>query len=231
MLRAIVFDFNGVILNDEPLHFRSWRDTVASLGIVLSEEEYWSKYLPLDDESCLNAVCADHSISLSAKQRRLALARKAELYRGLLQGRYPLFPGVAQFVRRAAERYPLALASGARRDEIERTLDATGLRCCFTVIVGAEDFVRGKPHPESFLLALSRLNARLNGAFAPVTPAECLVIEDSVAGVQGARAAGMMCLAVTNSHPGERLSAANLIVSSLEEVSVESLQGLLEETS
>jgi len=229
MLRAIIFDFNGVILNDEPLHFSSMRETVAGLGIMLGEQEYWDKYLPLDDVRCLEAICADHSVSLTAEQAESALSRKAGLYRQLLSGRYPLFPGAASFVRSAAARYPLALASGARRDEIAETLEATGLGSCFSAIVGAEDFSRGKPHPESFLLALSRLNARLNGRLAPVLPGECLVIEDSVGGVQGARAAGMMCLAITNSHPREKLGSANLVVSSLSEVSVNDLQRMLEE--
>jgi len=231
MLRAIIFDFNGVILNDEPLHYRSMRDTVAELGITLGEEEYWSKYLPLDDVSCLKAICSDCAVDLTPEQRRLALSRKAELYRQLLQDQYPLFPGAAQFVRSAAERYPLALASGARRDEIVRTLDTTGLRPCFRVIVGAEDFTRGKPHPESFLLALTRLNAGLNGQSTPILPSECLVIEDSMGGVRGARAAGMMCMAVTNSYPREKLLAANLIVTSLQDVRLDSLLSLLEERS
>ncbi len=229
MLRAIIFDFNGVILNDEPLHFRAMRETVAALGITLGEREYWDKYLPLDDARCLGAICADHSVGLTAEQTESALARKAGLYRQLLDGGYPLFPGVASFVRAAANRYPLALASGARRDEIEEALEATGLHSCFSVIVGAEDFSRGKPHPESFLFALSRLNASQNGLLTPVNPAECLVIEDSVGGVRGARAAGMKCLAVTNSQPREKLGAANLVVSSLSEVSVDELQRLLEE--
>lgn len=229
MLRAIIFDFNGVILNDEPLHYRSMHDTLGELGITLSEEDYWGKYLPLDDVSCLEAICNDRAFQLAAEQRQFVLARKVELYRQLLQDQYPLFPGAPQFVRSAAEKYPLALASGARRDEIERTLDKTGLHSCFRVIVSAEDFAHGKPHPESFLLALSELNASLNGQSSPILPAECLVIEDSMGGVQGARAAGMMCMAVTNTYPREKLLAANLIVTSLQEVGVENLQSLLEE--
>jgi len=229
MLRTIIFDFNGVILNDEPLHYQAMRDTVAELGIALSKENYWSKYLPLDDTTCLNTICADSAVRLTAARRRWALERKAELYQRLLQGQYPLFPGAAQFVKEAADIYPLALASGARRDEIEAALLASGLRTCFRVIIGAEDFVLGKPHPESFLLALSELNARLDGHSPPILPAECLVIEDSIDGVRGARAAGMMCVAVTNSYPRHQLLEANLIVSSLQEMAVGTLGSLLQE--
>ena len=116
-----------------------------------------------------------------------------------------------------------ALSSGAgigsaEREEIETTLELTGLKRYFLVVVAAEDFLRGKPHPESFLLALDRLNAALNAP--PIRPEECLVIEDSVGGVSGARAAGMACMAVTNSYPREALAAANKIVASLDEVPI-----------
>jgi beta-phosphoglucomutase len=229
MLRAVILDFNGVIIDDEPLHFEAMRNTVADFGINLTRETYWGKYLPLDDARCLEAICDDFSIKLSAEERTGALERKARIYRQLLQGHFPLFPGVARFIINAAMCYPLALASGARRDEVELALDSTGLRRYFLVIVAAEDFVQGKPHPESFLLALGRLNATINAP--PILPEECLVIEDSLGGIQGARAAGMTCMAVTNSYPSVMLQAADRIVASLEEVRIESLQALFAETT
>jgi beta-phosphoglucomutase len=229
MLKAILFDFNGIILDDEPIHFMAMRDTVAAMGIHLSREEYWGKYLPLDDATCLTNICRDYSIHLSARDREQALLRKAQTYRQLIHGKLPLFPGAAAFVRAAAERYPLAVASGARRDEIESTLQATGLISCFQVIVAAEDFRLGKPHPESYLLALERLNEKLDGQSARIHPPECLVIEDSIGGVQGARAAGMMCLAVSNTYPSHSLKSATKVVSSLEGVALGELEGLCNE--
>ncbi len=223
MLRAIIFDFNGIILNDEPIHFRAMREAVAGLAITLTEEDYWNKYLPLDDWQCLAAICSDNRVTLSDEERLLTLARKSQQYHEFLKGQYPLFPGAAELVLTAAEHYPLALASGARRKEIECALRTTNLIHCFRVVVAAEDFTRGKPHPESFLLALARLNERLDGSAARIEPEECLVIEDSVGGVRGARAAGMKCLAVSNSYPRERLLEANLVVSSLEEIALDSL--------
>jgi beta-phosphoglucomutase len=227
MLRAIIIDFNGVILDDEPLHFAAMREVVADYGIDLTRETYWDKYLPFDDFQCLEAICRDYSLRLPTDERVGALSRKIRIYRELLQDHLPLFPGVARFIRTAAESYPLALASGARRDEIHSTLDSAGLRRYFVVIVAAEDFSQGKPHPESFLLALERLNAAIDSR--PIRSEECLVIEDSVGGVHGARAAGMTCMAVTNSYPREKLREANRIVASLEEVRLESLQALFGE--
>lgn len=229
MLRAIIFDFNGIILNDEPLHFQSMQQTVAALGIHITEEEYWAQYLPLDDFRCLEAICRNHGVTLTDAQRDRALSNKPQLYQMLLEGRYPIFPGAVDFVRDCARHYPLAIASGARRNEIQRALKAVGLEKCFQVIVGAEDSTQGKPHPESYLLALDRINAHANGSSTPIRPEECLVIEDSIGGVQGSRAAGMICLAVSNSYPADRLNEAHRVVRSLAGLSVESLHDLFPE--
>jgi HAD superfamily hydrolase (TIGR01509 family) len=230
MLKAIIFDFNGVILNDEPLHFQSMCDTVANVGLRITREEYWSEYLPLDDASCLEKIGRNHSYQFSDGEQQRLLELKADYYRKLLQDQYPLFPGAAEFVRTAASRYPLALASGARREEIEGTLQATGLSHFFRVIAAAEDFTLGKPHPESYLFALERLNASLNGQISHIQPQECLVIEDSIGGVQGARAAGMRCLAMTNTYPKESLTGADEIASSFCHVNLEELERLWQES-
>jgi len=228
MLKAIIIDFNGVIINDEPLHFMAMRDVVSTFGIILTEQEYWGRYLPLDDENCLKAICKDRSVEISDMQKEQALMHKAARYIELIGDRLPLNPGAAEFVKTAAARYPLALASGARRDEIERTLKAADLSNCFKVIVAAEDFSLGKPHPESFLLALDFLNRSLNRD-SSILPGECLVIEDAVSGVQGALAAGMKCLAVSTSYPAEKLQEANRVVPSLAELQIDILENIFEE--
>jgi beta-phosphoglucomutase len=229
MLRSIIFDFNGVILNDEPLHHISMKDSVAELGIVLTREAYWAKYLPLDDASCLASILRDFHLQLSDEQKRNLLERKVQLYRKLIKDSVPLFPGAAQFVKKAAQFYPLAIASGARRQEIESVLDAAGLRRYFRSILAAEDFIKGKPHPESFLQALARLNSDMGGSSSPIKPGECLVIEDSVDGVRGARLAGMVCLAVSNTYPTGELREANKVVSSMENLQPDILQKLFHE--
>jgi len=227
MLRAILFDFNGVILNDEPIHFKALQEAVSCLGLELSEKDYWDKYLPFDNTECLRAICRDHAIRLSEEERDRIIGAKIESYTRRIREGYPLFPGASSFIETAALQYPLALASGARREEIETTLQATGLRKHFLVIVAAEDFTLGKPHPESFLLALNKLNeAKGGGIPGGINPEECLVIEDSVGGVAGARAAGMRCLAISNSYPPEKLIEADKVVSSLESLTLETLESL-----
>jgi beta-phosphoglucomutase len=228
MLQAIIFDFNGVILNDEPVHFAAMRETVASVGVDLKEEQYWGKYLPLDDARCLDAILRDHAIPLKRGKRQKMLLRKSQTYQRLSPAKLQLFPGVVEFIQAAALSSPLALASGAQRSEIESTLESEGLRRYFLVIAAAEDFSRGKPHPESFLFVLKQLNDSLGSD--PIRPEGCLVIEDSFGGIQGAKDAGMKCMAVTNSYPRRMLGAADLVVNSLKEVRVDDLKRLFGES-
>lgn len=226
MLKAIIFDFNGVILDDEPLHFKAMQEAVAALGVTLTEEAYWDKYLPLDSKGCLEAICRDHAIRLNEQDRIRMIQTKETVYGRLLANRFPVFPGATRFIKSASRQYSLAIASGARRAEIETALEVTGLDRYFQVIVAAEDFSLGKPHPESFLLALKKLNSTMGRKAPFIKPEECLVIEDSIGGVTGARAAGMRCLAVSNSYPPEKLKEASRVVRSLEEVQVDMLAAL-----
>src|SRR5947207_2552172 len=144
---------------------------------------------------------------------RALMAAKADRFLGLVRAGAPIFPGVPTFVRAAAARVPLAVASGALRHEIELILVQAGLADCFAAIVSAEEVSAGKPSPEGFLHALERLRVRL----PDLAPRDCLVVEDSQPGLEGARRAGMRCLAVTNSYPAAELAGADLIVSSLAE--------------
>jgi len=217
-----------VIIDDEPLHFRATQAAVAQVGIEITEEEYYAQYLPFDDVRCLGAICRNHGRTLTESETARVLDDKSRFYRELLASRIPLFPGADRIIRALSERYPLAIASGARRAEIEQALGGAGLRRCFRAVVAAEDFAHGKPDPESFLFALDRLNATL-GADAPrVRPGECVVFEDSVGGVQGARAAGMFCIAVANSYPREKLAGAHRTIGSLEEIVPDDLVSLCE---
>lgn len=215
MFKAIIFDFNGVIVDDEPLHLELFRAVLSEEGIPLTDEEYQAKYLGFDDRGCFQAVLWDAGREAeSTDETRIAalIERKASLYVEAIKERYLLFPGVVELVKRLAEQYSMAIASGALRNEIEIVLAQGGIRECFREIVAAEDVSACKPDPEGYLKALALLNA---GHPETINAGECLVIEDSVAGIEAAKRAGMHCLAVTNSYPSEKLSQADRIVSSL----------------
>jgi HAD superfamily hydrolase (TIGR01509 family) len=209
-LRVVIFDFNGVVVDDEPLHFELFQRVMAEEGLILTEEIYREKYLGYDDRGCFIAALSDAGRKDTGQIDRL-IARKAAYYREAFEKRFLLFPGVVELVRRLVERFPLAIASGALRDEIELVLDRADLRDCFRVIVAAEDVSACKPDPEGYLKALAALNS--SGAAALAN--QCLVIEDSIAGVKAAKRAGMRCLAVTNSYAAEELKEADWIVNSL----------------
>lgn len=215
MSRAVIFDFDGVIVNSEPIHFQGLNRALAPEGIDVSWEQYQERYLAFDDKTCFSAVFRDWGRELSFSKRTELIERKAGIVHQLMEGGESLFPGVMELIPRLATTVPLAVNSGALRAEIELVLTGTGLRHHFTTIVSSEDVTRCKPDPEGYLLALQRLNELIN-PHPWLQPGDCWVIEDSVQGVESAIRAGMKCLAVTNSYPADVLSRATRIVSSLE---------------
>lgn len=216
MLRAVIFDFNGVLVDDERIHFRAFQKILAEEGIALTEADYNARYLGMDDRGCFRA-------SFEASGRRLEdaalsdlIERKAIYYRTLIDQGMVIFPGAEKSVSGLASFFPLAIASGALRHEIELILQKTGLRNFFSVIVSAEDVQEGKPQPQIFLRALELMNQRQKGS--AIRAAECLVIEDSKEGILAAKRAGMKCLAVTHSYPQSELTQADAIVAGLDKV-------------
>ena len=226
MLRAIIFDCDGVLVDSEPLHLSAFQKILSEEGITLTQEEYFQKYLAMDDKTCFETVFKAHGRTHDKRILKDLILRKMEGYRQLYAQGLILYPGVVEFVRKAQGSYRLAIASGAFRGEVKAALDVAGLRSAFPVIVSAQDVRNGKPHPESFLLALHQINERSPMPSPPILPEECLVIEDSVHGVEAAHAAGMRCLAVTNSYPKEKLAHADLVVASLEEIEPKELETL-----
>jgi HAD superfamily hydrolase (TIGR01509 family) len=225
MLRAVIFDFNGIIVDDEPIHFELFRRVLAEQGIELTEPDYYGRYLGFDDRGAFTAAYRDHRRRLDEPELARLIERKAVYYQKAIQDNVKVFPGVQALVVTLARTFSLAVASGALRHEIETILSTAGLLKHFAVIISAEDVQQGKPEPEIFLKALARLNARVDHG-PPIAASDCLVIEDSKEGIRGALRAGMKCLAVTNSHPAELLKEANAVVRSLEEVDLSLLEKL-----
>jgi len=229
MLKAIIFDFNGIIADDEPLHLELFQKVLGEEGLPLSEQDYYAKnYLGMDDRGCFGAVFKANSRTATESDLQRLIARKAEYYKQAIRSKLILFPGAADFVKQAAGRYPLAIASGALRHEIVMILEHAGIKQYFDVIVSAEDVREGKPSPEGFIKALEQLNAHPSRSSKPILPGECLVIEDSPFGIAAARSAGMKCLAITNSYPAERLGEAHQVLKTLEGLGLERLEALFQ---
>ena len=225
MLRAVIFDFNGIIVDDEPIHFKLFQRVLGEEGITLTEKDYYARYLGFDDRGAFTAGYHENNRSLSESKLAELIARKAGYYQEAIRNHVTIFPGVKSLIADLAPRLPLAVASGALRDEIEAILSTAALLHNFTAIIAAEDLAQGKPEPEIFLKALERINAGRDQR-DQINAADCLVIEDSKEGIKGARRAGMKCLAVTNSHPAQLLKDANAVVKSLTEVDLDFLESL-----
>lgn len=212
--RAVLFDFDGVLVNSEPLHFYAFYDTLRDEKIEITEQEYYREYLGYDDRVCFERVFQNHGRPLDPKAFLRVMTRKKEkMMEQILSRKYQALPGVEQFVRGLWRLYPLAICSGAQGDEIETMLEGIALRDCFGVIVSAQDVENSKPHPEGYLLAAELLSRKLKPALAP---GDCLVVEDAPKVVASVMKAGFRTLAVTTSHPAERLAQADWVVPSLE---------------
>jgi len=225
MLRAVIFDFNGIIVDDEPIHFELFKKVLGEEAIVLTEEAYYARYLGFDDRGAFSFGHREHNRPLSQEKLAELIERKAVYYQEAIRNHVAIFPGVKSLVAELAQYLLLAVASGALRNEIETILTTAGLISYFKAIVSAEDVERGKPEPDIFLKALAALNAQ-NRNGEPIAAADCVVIEDSKEGIKGARRAGMKCLAVTNSYSAELLDEANAVVKTLEAVTLEFLNDL-----
>jgi beta-phosphoglucomutase len=221
-LAAIIFDFDGVIADTEPLHFTGFRQTLAEIGISLTESDYYANYLGYDDRGCFIAALAAHKRPTDPSTLAQLMQRKAHAYLESVKDHLVIFPGVREFVRDASAAYPLAIASGALRHEIEFILEQAGLRKEFLHITGAEDVTRGKPDPQPFLHALDALNRRRQDQ--AIAPGSCLVIEDSIPGLRGAKTAGMKVLAVANTHTIQDLHEAHAVAQSLSQVRLSELR-------
>jgi beta-phosphoglucomutase len=226
-LRTVIFDFNGVIADDETTHFLAFQQALAEDGLTLTKEEYYGTYLGMDERSCADALLKSVTGKGDTERMQRIILRKAALFRDLTATRKPpLFPGVVAFVKRAAPRYRLAIASGGRREQIEFALQDTPIAEDFAVLVSAEDAAVGKPDPAIYRLTLERINAIEPRPRPLILPEECAVIEDSLAGIQAGLLTGMKVVAVATTYPAHALTAAHLVLPRLEGAALERLEAI-----
>ncbi len=225
VLRAIIFDFNGVIADDEIPHFLAFQQALAEDGLALTQEEYYGAYLGMDERNCATALLESLTGASDPARMRRIMERKAALFRDYMATHKPrLFAGVVEFVKRAGTRYRLAIASGGRREQIEFALRDTPIEKDFAVLVSAEDTAIGKPDPAIYRLALTRLNAVAPRPRPSIGPEECLVIEDSLAGIRAALMAGMKVVGLATTYPADQLSDAHAVFTTLAGVSLDRLR-------
>jgi beta-phosphoglucomutase len=219
---SVIFDFDGVIADTEILHFEASTRVLTARGIPLDHATYYARYLGFNDEAMLTKLAEDQGRELSRGDVASFIREKGEIIAKMYAAGDLVYPAAPACFERLGAAFPLAIASGAFREEIEHILRAwgngRGLHHHFKTIVGAGDVAHSKPHPAPYLEAARRIGA---------DPSECVAIEDSMWGLDSARAAGMRTIAVTNTYPAGQLTA-DLVVSSLDEITPETISALLQ---
>ena len=236
-LKAVIFDFDGVIANSEPLHLRAYQEVLTGIGITLTATDYYARYLGYDDCGVFEALGSERGGVPSGKALGELIAEKSRRFQVLLGSSDVIFPGAAECVRRLAAEVPLAIASGAWLTEIEAVLERAGLRDCFAAIVSADDEIPSKPAPDPYLRAVELLGLDPSQKLEPRTTRHaprtrnqslsCYVaVEDSRWGLDSARAAGLRCVAVAQTYRPEELDSADLVVPNLSALTLDALRVL-----
>lgn len=211
---AIIFDFNGLIVDDEPIHFECFQKVLQEEEIQLSDKDYWESYLGFDDKGLFETIFNRDGKKLTPKKLKDLIQKKNDFYFPTIEKNLKIFPGVVDFIKDVSSRFDVAVVSGALRSEIEFVLEKAGIKKCFPLIVSANDTKHGKPDPEGFVLALAQLKKK-NPAIRPET---CLVLEDSLAGIEAAHRARMKVVALPHTYSKEELKAADFVCGNFAEV-------------
>jgi beta-phosphoglucomutase-like phosphatase (HAD superfamily) len=221
-LQAVVFDFDGVLADSEPLHLQVYQILLADEGIPFTAEEYYARYLGFDDIGVFQALQRDKGLRVDGRMDAL-MARKTEIFQRLVRNGDVLFPAAGSRLREIASAVPVAIASGALRAEIELILDGGGLASLVPVIVAAGETARGKPAPDPYRKAVDLLSAREGRR---LDPSRVVAVEDSRWGLDSAREAGLRTIGVTTSYQASDLPSADLILPDVSHLTLEALERL-----
>ena len=211
---AALFDFDGVIVNSEPLHYLAFHDVLRAEKIDLTEAQYYQELIGFDDKGAFRHVFQKHGRELDPKTFLRVMTRKSEAMMELIRrrGKLEALPGAEEFVRAMWRHCPLGICSGALREEIEAMLEGVALRDCFPVIIAAEDVEVGKPDPRGYVLTTRLLSEKSK---RELKPEDCLIVEDAPKVIRKVKALGYPTLAVASSSPAEKLREADWVVPSL----------------
>lgn len=208
MIKAIFFDFNGVIIDDEKIQMKAYQEVLRGHDINLTEEWYFGA-LGMDDRTFVRSMFAKAGKPLTDQVLDTVIDNKTAIHREIIKDELPLFPGVLTFLNAASRHFSLGLVSMANRNEVGHVFERADLTPLFSVVVTAEDTSACKPAPDCYVSGLAKLNEkRQSERLLPLLPSECLAIEDSPPGIESARVAGMRTLGVTNTVAEDALRAA-----------------------
>jgi len=208
MIKAILMDFNGVIIDDEPLQMKAYQEILKNEGIELTEEDYFNS-LGMDDATFVKSAYSRAGKKPETNKVLEITQAKTNRWREMIADELPIFPGVENFIRKMEKDFALGIVSMARREEIEFVLEKSDLKDCFSIIVSAEDVIICKPDPQCYIKGFNLIDAaRMRVGKNPMVHGDCLVIEDSPPGIAAGNRAGLKTLGVTNTVDARALREA-----------------------
>jgi len=206
MIKAVIFDLDGVIINSEPLHDESTAIVLQKNGISISEKER-KQFLGLNDKEIFSQVVKENKLKKTPED---LIQEREKVYFDLIKKKgLDLFPGVLEAIQKFSKRYKLAITTSSEKSKVDFTLKKFNLSQYFPIIITGEDITKGKPDPEPYIKTIKQLGVKSK---------ECLVIEDSINGMKSALDAGCFCIAVTNTFPAAQLKQADMIVQNISEI-------------
>lgn len=220
MLNAVIFDFDGIIVDSEPMHHQAFQRVLEPLNKGFSWEEYCETYIGFDDRDAFKAAFKAKGEKVGSRDLKRMIAEKAKIFQQLVHdGEATPLPGAVELIRSIPRKLPIALCSGALKEDILPIIENLGIENAFSVIVTAEDTKKSKPDPAPYKLAIEKLG--LDDA------STAIAVEDTPVGIVSAKGAGLKVLAVTNSYDREFLMAADAVTDSLENISRLSLEDMV----
>ena len=228
MIKAIFFDYNGVIIDDENIQMKAYQEVLRGHEIDLTQEWYLSA-LGMDDKTFVKSMFERAKKPLSSPVLDSVLSAKTDLHRQMIEDELPFFPGVLTFLKAASRHFSIGLVSMANWNEIGYVFQRANLTPLFSIVVTCDDVSVCKPAPDCYVAGLAKLNdKRQHERQLPLLPAECLAIEDSPPGIESARVAGMHMLGVTNTVSAEalRVAGAEIVTPSLADWTVDAVKRL-----
>ncbi|MFH0878714.1 MAG: HAD family phosphatase [Lentisphaerota bacterium] len=229
MLKAVLFDFDGVMVDSEFYHYRAYQEVLKPTGHDYTWDDYVSYFIGFDDRDAFRAAYSRVGHPLHDEHLRSLIAAKAAAFQRMVEkeGITP-YPGVVSLVRALSAKYAVGLCSGALNSDVQPVIKALDLAGCIHEIITAEQVAGSKPDPECYTLCVARLAAHFPER--DIKPSNAVAIEDTPAGIQSARAAGLKVMSVTNSYSADKLHEATRVVASLEGITAQDLQLLIEDS-
>ena len=227
VLKAVIFDFDGVIVDSEPLHYRAFLRVAHKFDIDFSYKQYLERYVGYDDRDGFRTMINDWRPDLTAKQQDptwLAdlCQEKAHAFESIVGDGFESIQGTQQFIESINGKLPMAIASGAVESDISLILGQLRLADCFDAIITANDVTRSKPDPRTYELAVEKLAQ--NHPTQAIEASDCVAIEDTPAGLESARRAGLSTVGLTTTYPKAKLKLANRVLETLEELTIDLLR-------